>query len=243
MRGRDIGPRRNRPGRIYNIKAAPGPNGWPGNSFYFTRRPAAYVDLPNSGSLDTKNSITILTWIYPEGPGTVLEYRPGGFKLGVTRAGAIRVVFKRRTNKPSKTVRSPRGRVRWRQWYYIGVTYDQRRGLATVWREARPQKSKNIGWIQLATQAPVRLGGGPKFRTPYKGRIACVQIYSEALDGPQMKKVKNICFPPGEKNENVGFSKQCEDVLPRERMLLMVIEAYSPLGILQATQCTFLFRI
>ena len=207
MRGRDIGPRRNQPGRLSNVKAAPGPNGLPGNSFYFKRRPAAYVDLPNTGSLDTKDSITILAMIYPEGPGTVLEYRPSGIKVGITRAGAIRAVFKRRTKKPSKIVRSPRGRVRWRQWYYIGVTYDQKRGLATVWRESRPQTSKNVGWIQLATQPSVRLGGGPNFRTPYKGRIACVQIYSDALDGPQMKKVKDICLQPGEIIRQVAARK------------------------------------
>ena len=197
-RGKDIGPRRNQPGRLYNVRAAPGPNGRPGNSYYFTRRPNAYVDFPNQGKLDTKDSITILVWIYPEGPGTILKYQPTGVGLGITSSGVIYAKFNRRTGKPGKTVRTPSRRVKWRQWYYIGVTYDQRRGIATIWRESRPLKSQNIGWIRLATKTPVRLGGGPKYRTPYKGRIACVQIYSDALTGPQIRKVKNICFPPGE---------------------------------------------
>lgn len=44
--------------------------------------------------------------------------------------------------------------------------------------------------MRLATENPVRIQG-------FSGSISCLQIYHDALTGPQIKSVRNICFQTG----------------------------------------------
>jgi hypothetical protein len=104
----------------------------------------------------------------------------------------LQVTFRRRNGKPAKPVTS-RQRIKPGEWNYITATYDQRRNLATLWVDSRPITSRNIGWIRLKTNTrKVRIGG-----KNFRGSISCVQIYSRALDGEQIKAVKDLCIEPG----------------------------------------------
>lgn len=163
----------------------------------FPGKPGSYAILPNKGSLDTRDSITIIAWVKPSGPGTVLEYFPRGIRVSIPTRRKLQVTFRRRNGKPVRPVFSRRG-LKPGQWNYISVTYDQRRNQATLWKDARPLTSRNIGWIRLKTNTRrVYIGGDPKSRRPFRGSIACVQIYSQALDGEQIKAVKDLCIEPG----------------------------------------------
>ena len=84
-----------------------------------------------------------------------------------------------------------------RQWNYVAVTYNQRSGIGTIWRNSRPIAFQKLGWVRLATKSPLRVGGAPRGRRPFRGSIACLQVYKDALTGPQIKNVQNICFGPG----------------------------------------------
>ena len=196
-RGKDIGPLRNSPGILYNVRSAPGPNGKRGGSLKFPRLRTGYIEFPNSGKLDTKNSITVIAWVKPEGPGTIIQYKPRGVTFGIRSRDTLYARFTRRNGRPTKTVKTRRRAITLRRWNYIAITYDQRSGVGTIWRNSRPIAIQKLGWIRLATNKPLRVGGAPRGRRPFRGSITCLQVYKDALSGPQIKNVQNVCFGPG----------------------------------------------
>lgn len=192
VQGKDIGPIKNPTGRLYGVRPDRGPNGRPGGSTRFPGRPGSKAILPNKGGLDPRDSITIIAWVKPSKPGSILEYIPRGVKLSMPTRRVLQVTFRRRNGKPTKPVIS-RQRLKPNRWNYVAATYDQRRNQATLWLDSRPITSRNIGWIRLKTNTrKIRIGG-----RNFRGSISCVQIYSQALDGEQIKAVKDICIEPG----------------------------------------------
>jgi len=187
-RARDISPAKNLPGRSYNIRYAPGPYGQPGESTEFFGRRNSYIRFPNNGRLDAKDSITLLAWILPFGRGPIFEYFRG-VRFWVVRSDTLYVHFIRRNGRRTRVLM--KRRLRPRSWNYVGATYDKRTGMATLWLDSRPILSQNIKRIQLATKKTAYMGG------TFRGRIACMQVYSDPLTGPQIKKVKNLCNKPG----------------------------------------------
>lgn len=194
-RGRDIGPRKNQPARSRGVRFAPGPDGFPRGSFYFPGGSGSYTYFPNNGGIDTRNSITLLVWVYPERGGPIFYYKPrgSGVSLWVIRQRTLYVRFVRRSGKGAFVLRT-RG-LRPRKWNYVGASYDSNSGLATLWRESTPIAQRNIGrGLRLATNYPAIMGSRPGSRTYFRGRIACMQVFDEAVNGPQMRKRRNVCF-------------------------------------------------
>ena len=190
-RARDISPGRNTPGRSYNIRYAPGPYGQPGESTEFLGRRNSYIRFPNRGKLDAKNSITLLAWVLPMRRGPIFEFFRG-VKFWVFRSDTLYVQFIRRNRRRTRVL--IKRRLRPKRWNYVGATYNQRTGIATLWLDSRPIATQNIKRIRLATQGSAYMG------TNFRGRIACMQVYSVAMTGPQIKKVKNLCNQPGNYN-------------------------------------------
>ena len=81
-----------------------------------------------------------------------------------------------------------------KKWNYIAATYDQKAGLATLWKDGFPVIQKTVGRVRLATNYPAIMGSKPGDRRRFRGRISCLQIYDKALSGPQIKAVKKRCF-------------------------------------------------
>ena len=195
-RTRDVSVGKNIPGRSSNIRYAPGPYGQPGESTEFLGRRNSYISFPNGGKLDAKNSITLLAWVFPMGRGPIFEYFRG-VKFWVVRSDTLYVHFIRRDRRRTRVL--IKRRLRPRRWNYVGATYDQRTGIATLWLDSRPILSQNIGKsITLATKNTVYMGGS------FRGRISCMQVYSVAMTGPQIYKVKNLCNKPGKPRNNNG---------------------------------------
>ena len=155
--------------------------------------------IPNTGCLDTRSSITILGWVYPESPGPIFHFNPGGWgvHLWFTKVNEIFVRFmgRKRKNVPAISSRS----VKARKWNYIAATYDHRTGIATLWNNARPIARKNIGRFNsgLATNHAVVVGAKPGDRRYFRGRIACLQVFSRALKAREIGMRKKSCFRPG----------------------------------------------
>lgn len=188
-RARDISAGKNIPGQNYNIRYAPGPYGQPGESTEFFGRRNSYIRFPNKGKLDAKNSITLLAWVLPMRRGPIFEYFRG-VRFWVVRRDTLSVHFIRRDRRRTRVL--IKQRLRPLRWNYVGATYDQRTGIATLWLDSRPILSQNIGkGITLDTRSTVYMGGS------FRGRIACMQVYSVAMTGPQIEKVKNLCNQPG----------------------------------------------
>lgn len=185
----DISPGKNVPGQSSNVRYAPGPYGQSYKSTEFIGNRNSYIRFPNNGKLSVKHSITLLTWVYPIKPGPIFEYLRG-VKFWCFRSDSLYVHFARRDRRRTRVLR--KRRLRPYRWNYVGATYDQRTGIATLWLNSSPILSVNIGkGITLATTKDAYMGTG------FRGRISCMQIYSSALTGPQISKLKNLCSKPG----------------------------------------------
>ena len=213
-RGRDISRSRNPSARLIGVTPAPGPDGRPDGSMQFYGRSSSYVEIPNSGRLDARYSITILAWVYHSGrAGPIFNYNPRGFgvHLWMVRPRELFARFVRRNGRFTRPVRSRN--VRYRAWNYVGATYNQKTGIAALWINSRRVAQQRIGRFQLSTQPAVRLGARLGDRRYFRGRMFCIQVYSVALTGKQIAAAKKKCF----KSKLQGFC-------PQQRIHVLFIE-------------------
>ena len=194
-RGYDVGPNRNPRSKLNNVRPAPGPDGRLGGSYSFLGRPDSFIEFPNTGKLDTQNSITLLAWVNPMGgAGPIFNYNPRGFGVHfwVTRAGRLFVRFVRRSRASTQPLISRRlGR---RSWSFVGATYDQRTGIAKLYVNEKPVVTKVIGRIRLSTNYPARMGAKIGDRRYFRGWITCMQVYDVALSRRLIRIAKRLCF-------------------------------------------------
>lgn len=200
------------------MRYAPGPYGQPGDSTEFLGRRSSYIRFPNNGRLDAKNSITLLAWVLPMGRGPIFEYWHG-VKFWLVRSDTLYAQFIRRNRRRTRVL--IKRRLRPHRWNYVGATYDQRTGMATLWLDSRPIASENIKRISLATKGTAYMGSN------FRGRIACMQVYSVAMTGPQIKKVKNLCNKPGKCNKSEWQRKwHCISKLNADHLLMTELTIY-----------------
>lgn len=215
--GRDVSKYRNPTAKIKGLSFIQGPDGHPQGAYYFPglrrrrgrRSKGSFALIPNDGCLDTRYSITITAWIYPEKPGPIVHYNPKGWGLHLWLTHPNELYFRlmprrgsRRKVKPLTTrVLKPY------TWSYISATYDHRTGLATLWINGNPVSQRNIGkfTLGLATNYPVVVGQRPGDRRVFRGRIACLQIYNVALTRAQIVARQRQCFRPGKQNRLSAF--------------------------------------
>lgn len=199
-RGRDLSRSRNPKATLVGIRYKQGPDGRRDGSTQFYGRRNSYVEIPNTGKLDARYSITVLIWVYNEGrSGIILNYgrRRRGFQLRMISQRVLQVLIVRRTRKTTITVQT-RGRVmKYRAWNYVGVTYDERSQAVTVWVNMKAVLTRRIGRVQLDTRKVIRLGGLTGSREYFRGRLFCLQLYSVVLYRKQIDEAKKRCFLKG----------------------------------------------
>lgn len=209
-KGRDIGVFSNPSGRLGYVRQTTGPDGRPMTATRFYGKPNSYIEFPNKGKLDTKNSISLLVWIYNEGSaGPIFNYMPNGWgvHLWMTSPVTLFARFTRRRRRRSTPHVQYRG-ITPRKWQYIGATYSARTGFAKLYLNSRLVAKKRIGRIRLATNYPVRMGariGDSRF---FRGRMSCMQVYSVALNSRQIAARSRRCFLKGKfctKTSNTGY--------------------------------------
>ena len=176
------------------VHTAPGPDGRPDGSYEFSGNVSSFIEFPNGGGLDVKNSMTMLCWLYPGGQdGPLFNYRRGGIwavHLWVAD-GKLFVQFVRRdyssTNYLVHTPLKPED-----GWKFVGASYDQANGDAKLWVNGKAVQTENIGAnLQLATQDNVRMGAKIGDLRYFKGKIAQMQVYNVALTQEQIKLIKD----------------------------------------------------
>lgn len=201
-KGRDTGVFGNPPGILLNVRPAPGPDLRPGTATQFFGQPNSYIQFPNNGRLDTKRSITLLAWIKHEGKsGPIFNYNPNGWgvHLWMTGRSTLFVRFNRR-GSASFTPPLSSNRVQPKRWRYVGATYDWKSGVAKLYVDSKVVASKQIGrGIALATNYPARMGARVGDGRYFKGRISCLQVYSEPLTSSQIASRKDRCFTKGKR--------------------------------------------
>ena len=195
---RDISPTRNLPGKIVGAIPAPGPDGQPGGAFKFRGRPDSFIEFPNKGRLDTKDSITILAYVNPETPGPIFNYNPKGFGMHfwMVRPNVLFARFVKRNKKFTRPIAS--NRIKPRTWNWVATTYDKNTGYARLYVDSKITAERNLGKIRLATNYPVRMGARVGDNRFFRGKITCVQVYNVALSSKQIRAARKSCFKPGE---------------------------------------------
>lgn len=198
--GRDISRSRNPSARLIGVRYNQGPDGRRDGSVQFYGRRNSYVEIPNTGRLDARYSITVLIWVYNEGRfGTILNYNPNrkGFQLRMISRRVLQVVIAQRTRRRVITVRT-RGRfMKYKAWNYVGVTYSERQQTMTIRVNLKVVAKRRIGRLQLDTRRSIRLGSQRGNKNYFRGRLFCLQLYSEALSGKQINEAKKKCFLKG----------------------------------------------
>ena len=214
----DISPTRNKPGRIVGVVPVSGPNGQPGSAFKFRGRPDSFIEFPNKGGLDTKNSITILGYVNPESPGPIFNYNPRGFgmHLWMVRRNVLFARFVKRNKKFTRPVAT--NRVKPGTWHWVGATYDRNTGYARLYVDSRKTAERYLGRIKLATNYPVRMGARVGDRRFFRGKITCVQVYNVALTRQQIRAARKNCFKPGWLGSSIVYS-YLKELLRNERDL------------------------
>ena len=180
------------------VHTAPGPDGKPNGSYEFSGTVNSYIEFPNGGGLDVKNSMTMLCWLYP---GQSSQYGPlFGYRNSEIRSWGVHLYvysgqLYARFNKRdySTTQRLIHTRLKPEDgWKFVGASYDQANGHAKLWVDGKAVQTLNIGAnLKLATQDNVTMGatiGHPRY---FKGKIAQMQVYNIALTQEQIKLIKD----------------------------------------------------
>ena len=182
------------------VHTAPGPDGNPDGSYEFSGTANSYIEFPNGGGLDVKNSITTLCWLYPGGQdGPLFNYRKRG-RWGVhlwVLYDQLFVRFNKRdyslTQRLVNTHLKPED-----GWKFVGASYDQANGDAKLWVDGKVVQTLNIGAnLQLGTQDSVRMGVKIGDGRYFKGRIAQMQVYNVALTQEQIQAIKERIYVNG----------------------------------------------
>jgi len=191
---KDISPQNNPAGKVRGVKYASGNYGQPAGSLYFSGSSSSYVEFPNNGGLDARNSMTFVAWIRPEkSAGPLFNYKVNdrGVYVWLESPNKLVVKFENLASNLPYAIESDK--IRLKRWNYVAASYDNLDGTAKLWIDGRQVSRLNLGRFEIATQGDVRMGalvGDPQF---YKGAIACVQIYNKSLSEQEINAVKDRC--------------------------------------------------
>lgn len=177
-----------------NVQLATGPKGNAGGSYRFMGTSNSYIELPNSGGLDTMYSLTVVMWIYPEGPtdGPLFNYGTSTSNLWRVHfwIGTGGNFFFRPADRQGNMYSSVTSPATSGQWHYVAVSYDYNIGVAILWIDGVEKGKETVGVFQLATDLNVRIGVKTGDARYFKGRVTGIQVYNVALNRDQIMAVK-----------------------------------------------------
>ena len=184
------------------VTLAPGPNGEADGSYKFSGTSNSYIEFPNSagGPLDVRySSMTMLCWVYHNGQdGPLFNYKTSGrwaVHLWVL-AGQLYVHF---TLRDYSFTISLQHTALAGGWKFVGASYDRGTGNAKLWVNGAVVQTLNIGiGLDLATQDSIRMGAKIGDERHFKGRIAQMQVYNEALTQEQIQAIQKKTRVVGE---------------------------------------------
>ena len=193
----DISSSRNPSAVRGDVGYAQGPDGRPYGSTQFFGRSNSYIEIPNTGKLDSRYSMTVIAWLNNMGrSGTVLKYR-GGFEIRMKSERVLQVVIKERKGTKSFIVSTSGRDVKYKVWNYVAFTYDETRQVGKIWVNSNPVASRKIEKIQLETRKEIRVGAPKDNNQYFRGKVFCLQLYSVALSRKQIKAAREKCFLKG----------------------------------------------
>ena len=136
--------------------------------------------------------MTILCWVYHQGQdGPLFNYKASEPDWGVhlwVVDGQLYVRFTRRDYTFTTYLLNTRLTGGWK---FVGASFDRSSGEAKLWVNGEVVQTRNIGArLDLATQDKIRMGVKDGDGRYFKGRIAQMQVYNEALSQQQIKTLQ-----------------------------------------------------
>lgn len=172
-------------GETVGVRYELGPKGNPSGAAMFSGGANSYANIPQSVGLDAKKSITISAHIYPmEFSNCPLVYYSDEDDVGVNlqlynQGLAFRVVQRSANTGLGETITSD-GLVL-NAWNYIAVTFDYESGVAKIYHNSTMVAEFTVGQREIATNGNIRIGAVSGISTYYKGKMACLKVFSKAL--------------------------------------------------------------
>lgn len=189
--------------RMSNSDFVPGIHGEPGGAILFKGSEDSFVEIEADDQIDFRNSMTILSHIFPFMSHTapIVHYKADrhGVQMWiqgtVDEKGRLSARFNRRNLAPSKWLNADVINIG--QWNFIGASYDHVTGQASLYHDGVQAETLYIGKnLQLATQYEIRMGAMlSSFLGKYNGKVACVQFYSKALQRHEVAAAGGACMP------------------------------------------------
>ena len=180
-----------------DVQLITGPFGKADTAYEFSGIGSSHITIPQSAHLDTKNSITILVWIFQTAQaGSVIQYLGNnnkGVGLYTLDSNSIMVQFLERSGESLSFLRNHSVSLQ-NKWQYVGTSYNFNTGIATLWIDGIDVRQMNLGKVELSTDKDIRLGSGQGKGDSFEGRISCLQIYDKALTRDEVSAVRKRCF-------------------------------------------------
>ena len=140
---RDVSRYVNPPARFEGVYFYRGPDNDARGSLSFRGTRNSFVLIPNNGCLDTRYSITILFWVYPVSIGPLVHFNPNGLGVHVWIIKPF-TIYCRVMPRSGKSVKPLYYKIKPRHWSYIGLTYNHKTGVATLWVFSIPVDRKSV---------------------------------------------------------------------------------------------------
>ena len=178
------------------VTLAPGPHNEPDGAYEFPGTSDSYIEFPNDGGLDTRNSITLMCWVQPGGQdGPLFNYKESG-PWGVHIWINFGKFFNRITVFPShafRTAISSSEELVVGEWYHVAATYDHNTGINSVFIDGNPNNTHNIdtGYEISTNDNKVRMGVKDGDGRYFRGKITQMKVYDFALNVDQIKAAMN----------------------------------------------------
>ncbi|XP_070546460.1 uncharacterized protein [Ptychodera flava] len=163
-------------------------------AYHFTSSGNSYVEFPNNGAYDTRYSIHMLMYIYPQGThGPTFHFKRDAWGVHMEGGDSSHFVRFCVRNSLAFTQELSVNTLQLNQWNFIGASYDYNRGIAKLWVMNQVVLSMNIGVVELATNYEARMGTRNGDSRYLRALITCMQVYDRELSPSEILQAETRC--------------------------------------------------
>ncbi|XP_070577193.1 uncharacterized protein [Ptychodera flava] len=173
------------------VPDADGTRAW---AYQFTSSGNSYIEFPNNGAYDTRYSIHMLMYIYPQGTfGPTFNFKRDAWGVHMYSGDAGHFVRFCVRNSLAFTQHLWVNALQLNQWNFIGASYNYNTGLAKLWVMDQVVASTNIGRVELATNYEARMGVRNGDGRYLRAMVSCMQVYNRELEPSEILRAEKRC--------------------------------------------------
>ena len=196
----DIGSYKLPPGTATEVKAAEGPDGKPGGSYYLSGAANSHVEIPRHVKLDTTFSITVMMWLKCHRGGSLFIFNhPTEWSTLLWISSSCSSLWWKLKERSSYTLKSSLSfSIKLSEWQHVSATYQYSSGVQRIWVNGQMAVEKSVGTFAISSNLAVKIGKAdvdPHSRY-FRGYVSCLQVFDIALRQEEIIGEMNRCFLP-----------------------------------------------